>query len=133
MGIKLTITFLDSTTDESVYNIYQKKYYGHGSELGSIGITSEGKIKTIIILPYQKKEGEEIENLNINDFTTYLVLKFKVAEIKTEKEPESEEKDTEPKTAEAKAEENAKINTETKAESTAEAEAEVECDACKIE
>ena len=83
MDIKLTITFLDDTTDEQILAIYNRNYYQKGRELGEIEITSENKVKTIIISPYQSEEQEE-GKLNINDFTTYLVLKYKIAEIKTE-------------------------------------------------
>ena len=92
MNIKLTITFLDETSDNQVYKIYQEGYYKKGLELGEIGITSEGLVKTIIICPYTFKEGEEQGKLTINDFTTALVLKYKIAEIKTEAiKEESEE------------------------------------------
>lgn len=118
MNIKLTITFLDETTDNQVYKIYQANYYQRGRELGEIGITSEGKVKTITIMPYEKKEGEEEGVLTINDFTTYLVLKYKVAEIKTEAID----------TATAEADTTAETITETTT-----ADSSGECEACKIE
>lgn len=120
MKIKLTITFLDSTTDERVYKIYQANYYKHGPELGEIGITSQDKVKTITILPYNKGSDEEEGVLTINDFTTYLVLKFKIAEIKTETIVEKTE-ETEEKTIEKTEEKTTEKTTET------------ECESCKVE
>ena len=122
MNIKLTITFLDETTDSQVYKIYQANYYQRGRELGEIGITSEGKVKTMIIMPYEKREGEEEGVLTINDFTTYLVLIYKVAEIKTEAiDTTTTETDT-----------TAETTAETIAETTT-ADSSEECEACKIE
>ena len=91
--IKLTITFLDKTTDKKVQSIYDEEFKGKGRELGEMSISSEGKVKTLLIAPKEEPtataEGESLQEersaeLTINDFTTKLVFTFKLQEIKTE-------------------------------------------------
>lgn len=91
--IKLTMTFLDKTTDKKIQSIYEEEFKGKGRELGEMSVSSEGKVKTVLIAPREEPtataEGETLQEdmakeLTINDFTTKLVLTYKMQEIKTE-------------------------------------------------
>lgn len=101
--IKLSIYFLEDVDDEIIKKIYDVNYLGRGRELGEATFSSEGKLKKISISPYETKEGEEEGKLSINDFTTYLVLKYKIQQIKTESE--RIEKKEDPKVEETECEE----------------------------
>lgn len=91
--IKLTMTFLDKTTDKKIQSIYEEEFKGKGRELGEMSVSSEGKVKTVLIAPKEEPtataEGETLQeetakDLTINDFTTKLVFTYKIQEIKTE-------------------------------------------------
>ena len=91
--IKLTMTFLDKTTDKKIQSIYEEEFKGKGRELGEMSVSSEGKVKTVLIAPREEPtataEDETLQEdmakeLTINDFTTKLVLTYKMQEIKTE-------------------------------------------------
>ena len=80
--IKLTITFLDKTTDTKVKDIY-KDFEDKGKTLGKLTVKSKDKIKTLTIAPseVEKFEGQE---KTINDFTTRLVNLYQLESIATE-------------------------------------------------
>ena len=87
------MTFLDKTTDKKIQSIYEEEFKGKGRELGEMSVSSEGKVKTVLIAPREEPtataEGETLQEdmakeLTINDFTTKLVLTYKMQEIKTE-------------------------------------------------
>ena len=97
-NIKLKITFLEDVKETELKNfekLYKMNYLGRGDELGEATFSKNGKIVNIKIEPYERKEEEERGVLTINDFTTYLVLKYKIKEITTEsikiEEPKVEE------------------------------------------
>lgn len=90
---KLTMIFLDKTTDKKIQSIYDDEFKGKGATLGEMSISSEGKVKTCLIAPYEEPtvtaEGETLQKerqseLSINDFTTRLVFAYKIESIKTE-------------------------------------------------
>lgn len=106
---KLTMTFLDKTTDKKIQSIYDDGFKGKGASLGEMSIESEGKIKTLSIYPREEAtttaEGENMQEerateLSINDFTTRLVFAYKIESIK------AEDVDTEATSVEAEASEN---------------------------
>lgn len=90
---KLTMTFLDKTTDKKIQSIYDDEFKGKGQQLGEMSITSEGKIKTLLIAPKEEPtataeretlQEERTTELSINDFTTRLVFAYKIESIKAE-------------------------------------------------
>lgn len=101
--IKLTMTFLDNTTDKKILSIYNEKYLNQGRELGEMSISHEGKIKTLLITERTeinttaespKDEEERGQELSINDFTTHLVSLCKIEEITAERVDETTDETT---------------------------------------
>lgn len=80
--IKLTMTFLDKTTDVKIKDVY-KNFEDKGRTLGKLTIKTKDKIKTLTITPSEIEKFEEQEK-SINDFTTQLVNDFKIESIATE-------------------------------------------------
>ena len=80
--IKLTMTFLDKTTDIKIKDVY-KNFEDKGRTLGELTIKTKDKIKTLTITPSEIEKFEEQEK-SINDFTTQLVNDFKIESIATE-------------------------------------------------